>query len=426
LSTIKRSDKQTDKQVDKQAAKLAEKQLADKPLPEKQAEKSADKSTDKHIEKSFEKPEKAADKTARHAEKGADKVADKAIEKSAEKAEKPEAAEKPAEKAEKAEKPAKAAKLAPPPSADDDDEDDDFEPEARADRPASAGRQSGKPGGNAAQGANLAGNQPGGHRMEESRYFELDTRLETLRQRRAGEDPRVLEAFHEKLDIGWIYHDNALEGVVLSYHEIKDALDRKIISDVSLVSLYEDIRNHKAAIDFIKELGQTQASQRKKHGLITVELIKQLHEILTPEDKSKGSPYRKDNPLHRAYYHEISTPDKIPLRMRKLCEWLDDEETDAMHPLQRAAGIHFRLMAIYPWTKNSGKVARLLMNLLLIRDGYPPAVLHSIERQRYYDSLRAENGYLAGLVTEALNTYAATYTRFLDELAEVRRSREAS
>jgi Fic family protein len=262
--------------------------------------------------------------------------------------------------------------------------------------------------------------------MEESRFFELDTKLEILRQRRNGEDPRAMEAFHEKLDIGWIYHDNALEGVVLSYHEIKDALDRKIISDVSLVSLYEEIRNHKAAIDFIKELAQTQANQRKKRGLITVELIKQLHEILTPEDKSKGSPYRKDNPLHRAYFHEIAPPDKIPLRMRKLCEWLDDEETEAMHPLGRAAGIHFRLMAIYPWTKNSGKVARLLMNLLLMREGYPPAVLHSIERQRYYDSLRAENGYLAGLVTEALNTYAATCARFLDELAEVRRSREAS
>lgn len=262
--------------------------------------------------------------------------------------------------------------------------------------------------------------------MEESRFFELDTKLETLRQRRGAEDPRAVDAFHEKLDIGWIYHDNALEGVVLSYHEIKDALDRKMISDVSLVSLYEDIRNHKVGLDFIKELAQAQSGQRKKRGLITVELIKQLHELLTPEDKSKGSPYRKDNPLHRAYFHEIAPPDKIPLRMRKLCEWLDDEETEALHPLARAAGIHFRLMAIYPWTKNSGKVARLLMNLILLRDGYPPAVLHSIERQRYYDSLRAENGSLAALIIEALNTYAITCARFLDELAEVRRSRVAS
>ena len=257
--------------------------------------------------------------------------------------------------------------------------------------------------------------------MEETRFFELDARLEALRVRKGAEDPRVMEAFREKLDVGWIYHDNALEGVVLSYHEIKDALDRKIISDVSLVSLYEDIRNHKAAIDYIRDLAQQQAQHRKKKGLITLELLKQIHEALTPEDKSKGNPYRKDNPLHRAYFHEIAAPDKIAVRMRKLCEWLDDDEVEALHPLARAAGAHFRLMAIYPWSKNSGKVARLLMNLMLMREGYPPAVIHSIERQRYYDSLRLENGHLAGLVVESLSNYVSATHRFLDELAEVRR-----
>ena len=257
--------------------------------------------------------------------------------------------------------------------------------------------------------------------MEESRFFELDAKLETLRGRRQGEDPRIIDAFHEKIDIGWIYHDNALEGVVLSYNEIRDALDRKIISDVSLVNLYEEIRNHKAAIDFVKEEAAKQAAIKKRTGLVTVELIKQIHEILTPEDKSKGNPYRKDNPLHRAYYHEIATPDKIPMRMRKLCEWLDEEEAEQLHPLTRAAGLHYRLMSIYPWTKNSGKVGRLLMNLSLIRDGYPPAIVHSIERQRYYDALRLENNQIAGLLLESLSTYVGTANRFIDELIELRR-----
>jgi Fic family protein len=79
-------------------------------------------------------------------------------------------------------------------------------------------------------------------------------------------------------------------------------------------------------------------------------------------------------------------------------------------------------MAIYPWTKNSGKVARLLMNLLLLRDGYPPSVIHSMERQRYYDSLRAENGQLSQLVNDALLNYVNTTLRFLEELAELRRA----
>lgn len=257
--------------------------------------------------------------------------------------------------------------------------------------------------------------------MEESRFTELDIKVETLRSRCTRENGAAFAEFGAKLDIGWIYHDNALEGVVLTYGEIKEAIERKMISDVSLVSIYEEIRNYKAGIDFARETARAHAPQRKKRGLVSVELIKQLHEVLTPEDKAKGNPYRKDNPLHRTYFHEIATPDKIPVKMRKLCEWLDDEGTETLHPVVRAAGAHHRLMAIYPWAKNSGKVARLLMNLLLLRDGYPPAVIHSIERQRYYDSLRAENGTLTGLVLDALHVYADTAHRFLDELSEARR-----
>lgn len=259
--------------------------------------------------------------------------------------------------------------------------------------------------------------------MEETRFFELDAKIDSLRSRLIGDSAQAFAELGEKLDIGWLYHDNALEGIVLTYSEIKEALDRKIISDVSLVSIYEEIRNHKAAIDLVREAARAQAAQRKKRGLLTVDFIKQIHEMLTPEDKAKGNPYRKDNPLHRSYFHEIAPPDKIPIRMRKLCEWLDEEDTDALHPVARAAGIHLRLMATYPWAKNSGKVGRLLMNLLLLREGYPPAVIHSIERQRYYESLRADNGALTGLVLESLHNYADTAHRFLDELDTVRRAR---
>lgn len=262
--------------------------------------------------------------------------------------------------------------------------------------------------------------------MEETRYFELDAKVDSLRARCSRDNATAFQEFSEKLDVGWLYHDNALEGLVLSASEIREALERTIISDVSLVHIYEEIRNHKAAIDFVRETARAQAGQRRKKGLITVELIKQIHDILTPEDRGKGAPYRKDNPLHRAYFHEIAPPDKIPIKMRKLCEWLDEEDTEALHPVARAAGAHFRLMSIYPWTKNSGKVSRLLMNLLLLREGYPPAIIHSIERQRYYDSLRSDNGGLLGLVYESLLNYTDTAHRFLDELEELRRSRAAS
>ena len=79
-------------------------------------------------------------------------------------------------------------------------------------------------------------------------------------------------------------------------------------------------------------------------------------------------------------------------------------------------------MAIYPWPKNSGKVARLLMNLMLLRDGFPPVVIHSIERQRYYDVLRTESAGLVPLVLESLENGVETSIRFFAELEEAKRS----
>ena len=264
----------------------------------------------------------------------------------------------------------------------------------------------------------------------ETKFFTLDNKVELLREQRMRANPAIVTEFDDKLDQSWIYHDNALEGVVLSYHELKAAIDKKIISDVSLIPMYEEIKNHKAAIEMVRQMARTWAVERhhnkkKRKNEITIDTLKLLHSALTPEEKAKGNPYRKDNPLHRLYFHEIAQPDKISMRMKKLVEWLDEEETQHLHPVERAARAHYRLMAIFPWPKNSGKVARLLMNLMLLRDGFPPIVIHSIERQRYYDVLRSESAGLVPLVLESLENGVETSTRFFQELEEAKQKRSA-
>ncbi|HJZ86726.1 MAG TPA: Fic family protein [Polyangia bacterium] len=253
----------------------------------------------------------------------------------------------------------------------------------------------------------------------ETRFFEVDAKMEELKQRHGrfiNGSNWIVQDFYEKLDISWIYHDNALEGVVLSYSELKAAIDKNIISDVTLIPMYEEIKNHKAAIEHIRTL----AHRRKQP--ITLDTLRRLYEILSPEAVGKPSQYRKDNPLHRLYYHEIAPPDKIGQRMRKLVEWLDSDEFRDEHPVKRAARTHYRLLAIYPWTKNSGKVARLLMNLLLLRDGYLPAVVHAIERQRYYEVMRNENAGIVQLIVESLDNGIETALKFFSEVEEARRA----
>jgi Fic family protein len=252
----------------------------------------------------------------------------------------------------------------------------------------------------------------------DAKFFELDAKMEVLRAKLASFPSNVIKDYQDRLDVSWIFHDNALEGVVLSYSELKAAIDQRIISDVTLIPMYEEVRNHKLAVDFVRE-----EHLAKKPAPIDLELVRKLYALLTPEAAAKGYPYRRENPLHRLYYHEIAPPEKISYKMRKLGEWLESEEFRDLHPITRATKAHFRVLTTYPWTKNSGKVARLLMNFMLIRHGYLPAVIHSIERQRYYEVLRYENEGLLNLVIESLENSIETTDKFLDELNGLRMRR---
>jgi Fic family protein len=261
----------------------------------------------------------------------------------------------------------------------------------------------------------------------ESKLFELDAKMDGLRARMSHFPARVVRDYQDKLDISWIFHDHALEGVVLSYSELKAAVDSRIISDVSLIPMYEEVRCQKQAVDFLREV--TTVPHGKKGGgaaasakapTVDIELIRRLYGMVTPDAVAKGLPYRKENPLHRLYYHEIAPPEKIAQRMKKLEEWMASGEFRHLHPLLAASKLQWKLLSAYPWTKNTGKVARLLTNFILLQNGYLPAIVHSIERQRYYEALRHENDQLAMLMLESVSNGIETTSKFFDELQGLR------
>ena len=224
--------------------------------------------------------------------------------------------------------------------------------------------------------------------------------------------PAVREEYQERFDIAWIYHDSALEGVVYSMDELKAAMREEPVSDPSLIPVYDEIRNHMGAIAMIREMAT------RKRANVTLDVIKKLFAQLAPEElEGKGPPtYRKDMPLHRLYFHEISQPDKISYRMRQLVQWLSDPETKkTMHPVRMASKAHFQLLHIYPFPRHSGKVARLVMNLLLMRAGYPSVIIHATERQRYYEALRNGEDATSNLINQALGAAVETAIQYFEE-----------
>lgn len=243
----------------------------------------------------------------------------------------------------------------------------------------------------------------------EARFSEVEAAVSQWRIRLDETSPAFRNEFQSRLIISLIYHDAALEGDVLTYSEIKAAIDPTIISDTSLIPSYESIKRYYDACKFAEEF----AASRKK--VFSLDTMRDIYAILAPEAIEADLPYRRDNPLHRLYYHDIAAPDTIPQRVKRLGQWLEDASTQHKHPAERAAETHYRIMSIFPWAKQSGRVARISANLLLRQAGYPIAVIHSIDRQRYYESLRNSAQALLQVYLEAVETAALSEVRVYEE-----------
>lgn len=245
----------------------------------------------------------------------------------------------------------------------------------------------------------------------------LEERTVRLEARLAATPAAVRELYRKRLDMSWIYHDSALEGTVYSEAELELALDETPrgdlqVGETSTQPATEEIRRHRDAINFVREL----APQRKEP--ITVDTLRQMYLILHPDEGDvKSVRYRKDIPQHRLYFHEYAAPEKIAPKLRQVIDWLNDPEVVASRSgLRLAARAHYDLLRVFPFPVDSGKVARLLLNLVLLRNGYPPAIIHMSERQRYYESIKSSSTTMNQIVAEAIDNNLKSIEQMLEML----------
>ena len=250
---------------------------------------------------------------------------------------------------------------------------------------------------------------------EPPKVLSVEERTAYLEDRLKGAPEEAQAKYRADLDMSWIAHDSALEGVVYTLAELRSAMganDGDVAFDSSLQPVVEEIRRHREALNFVRE----QATKRRVP--ITVDIIKRIYCVLHPEEGDvKTVKYRKDIPQHRLYFHEYSPPDKIAYKLRQVVDWINDPETRRTRtPVRLAARAHYDIVRIFPFATDSGKVARLVMNLLLLRGGCPPAIIHSTERQRYYEALKGSSTTMHSIVQDAIENSLASIEKLLDAL----------
>jgi len=252
-----------------------------------------------------------------------------------------------------------------------------------------------------------------------TRFVDIDDRMDDLADRMRS-NPELWGEFLRRYELSWLHHENALEGVVYSGAELATALDNPPVADATFVSALQEIRNHKAAYDLVRE------EAKAKKLRVNLTLVRKLYDTLVAGSEGKdGAEFRKDMPLHRAYFHEIAQPAKIPALLQKVLDATDTAEFRNAHPIQRASKLHHGFMLVFPYTDNSGRVARLLANLVLLNGGFRvPCIVHATDRQRYYESLRLPEPILRDLTIEALDNGLAQAEKFFREAPA--RSRKAA
>ncbi|OTG69448.1 cell filamentation protein Fic [Acinetobacter sp. ANC 4470] len=189
----------------------------------------------------------------------------------------------------------------------------------------------------------------------------------------------ITRNLQEDLILRWTYHSNAIESNSLTLLETKVVLEGITVAGKTLNEHFEAI-NHRDAILYVEDI-------IKKDEPFSEWQIRNIHQLILKNiDDENAGRYRQQNVLISG---AATNPPDYTLLNDKMAQFIDWYNTDAhkLHPLERAAKVHADFVGIHPFIDGNGRTSRLLMNLELLKSGYPPSVITVDNRLAYYEAL---------------------------------------
>jgi len=239
----------------------------------------------------------------------------------------------------------------------------------------------------------------------------MDKILELLTKKKKELDsyrplpPEQLKNLEEWFDIEYTYTSNAIEGSTLNRSETAMVVEKGLDVKGKTIKEHQEAVNHDKAISFVRTL------LNKGHQFISEDDIKRIHKmILSGIDDDWAGKYRMTDVFIRGADVEPPPPHHVPFKMRDLVGWLElQQET---HPAKTAADLHFRFVAIHPFIDGNGRTARLLMNLVLMQNGFPLAIIKMEDRNKYIDAINEAT--VTGDLTDFYQVIFSAVERSLD------------
>ena len=224
---------------------------------------------------------------------------------------------------------------------------------------------------------------------------QLRADLDALSPLAPEQEARVLQKFR----LEWNYNSNAIEGNSLTLGETRSLLLHGLTAAGKPMRDHLDVKGHNEAVHALEDFVRSEYP-------LTEQFIREMHQVLlgepyhTPAQTADGLPTRKfivpgryktspNNVLTATgemFY--FASPEETPGRMTDLVDWSRAEDAaPPMPPVALAAEFPYRFVRIHPFDDGNGRMARLLLNLILLRHGYPMTVIQAADRNRYLTAL---------------------------------------
>jgi Fic family protein len=196
--------------------------------------------------------------------------------------------------------------------------------------------------------------------------------------------PAILNKLREQWLVEWTYNSNAIEGNTMTLRETRLVLEEGLTIGGKALREHLEVINHKEAIEFVEEL-------IKPKGPLEERDVKDIHALILRkiDDKYAGR-YRDIQVRITGSKHTPPDALHLPQDMSRFAKaYLKNFKG---HAVEQAALAHYHLVSIHPFVDGNGRTARLLMNLILMKGGFPPAIILKNDRRKYYDVLEKAHG----------------------------------
>ena len=228
--------------------------------------------------------------------------------------------------------------------------------------------------------------------------------LDTKRPLTEGEVKRLYDDFM----VEYTYNSNAIEGNTLTLRETELVL-RGLTVDQKPLKDHLEVVGHKDAFYFVIDLVKEKAE-------ITESIIRQIHSLVLADKPMDKGVYRRIPVRIMGAHHEPAQPYLIEPKMYAL---LQDYKKDERNIAEKLAEFHIRFEGIHPFIDGNGRTGRLLINLELMKAGYPPINIKFTDRKRYYDAFDAyyekkDLSAMTKLFAEYLNARLTEYLKIID------------